>query len=136
MRDSAMKDCRSLIRLRVGLEQAHYGGGLVDGAYVTKLFGDAATEVLIRSDGDEGLFRAYESLEFLKPVFAGDYLEVEARLAGRGRTSRRIELECRKVIRATGGSSAETLAEPLVVARAVGICVVPLEKQGGGEEDS
>lgn len=120
---------RSLIRLRIGLEQAHYGGGLVDGAFVTKLFGDAATEVLIRSDGDEGLFRAYESLEFLAPVYAGDYLEVEARLVGTGRTSRRIELECRKVIRSTGGSSAEVLAEPVVVARALGVCVVPLEKQ-------
>lgn len=124
-----MTEHRSLIRLRVGLEQAHYGGGLVDGAFVAKLFGDAATEVLIRADGDEGLFRAYESLEFLAPVHAGDFLEVEARLAGRGRTSRRIELECRKVIRSTGGSSAEALDEPVVVARAVGICVVPVEKQ-------
>lgn len=124
-----MTDYRSLIRLRVGLEHAHYGGGLVDGAFVTKLFGDAATEVLIRSDGDEGLFRAYESLEFLAPVYAGDFLEVEARLVSRGRTSRRIELECRKVIRATGGSSAEALDEPVVVARAVGVCVVPAEQQ-------
>lgn len=124
-----MNDCRSVIRLRVGLEQVHYGGGLVDGAFVAKLFGDAATEVLIRSDGDEGLFRAYESFEFLAPVYAGDYLEVEARLVSLGRTSRRIELECRKVIRATGGSSAEVLDEPLVVARAVGICVGPVENQ-------
>jgi 3-aminobutyryl-CoA ammonia-lyase len=124
-----MTEHRSLIRLRVGLEQAHYGGGLVDGAFVCKLFGDAATEVLIRSDGDEGLFRAYSSLEFLAPVYAGDYLEVEGRLVETGTTSRKIELECRKVIRPTGGSSAEVLDEPVLVARAVGICVVPLDKQ-------
>jgi 3-aminobutyryl-CoA ammonia-lyase len=130
-----MKQIRSLIRIRIGLEHAHYGGGLVDGAFVCKLFGDAATEVLILSDGDEGLFRAYQSLEFLAPVYAGDYLEVEARLAATGRTSRTIELECRKVIRATGGSSAETLDPPLLVARAVGICVVPLDKQRNPDEE-
>jgi 3-aminobutyryl-CoA ammonia-lyase len=124
-----MDELRSLIRLRIGLEQAHYGGGLVDGAFVCKLFGDAATEVLIRSDGDEGLFRAYESLEFLAPVYAGDYLEVEAVLVGRGTTSRKIDFVCRKVIRPTGDSSAEVLDDPVVVARAVGICVVPLDKQ-------
>lgn len=129
-----MNDCRSLIRIRIGLEHAHYGGGLVDGAFVCKLFGDAATEVLIRADGDEGLFRAYQSLEFLAPVHAGDFLEVEARLADTGRTSRTIDLECRKVIRATGGSSAETLDDPIVVARAVGICVVPLDKQRSPDE--
>jgi len=129
-----MKECSSLIRLRISLEQAHYGGGLVDGAFVCKLFGDAATEVLVRSDGDEGLFRAYESLEFLAPVYAGDFLEVEARLASTGRTSRRIEFECRKVIQPTGGTSAEPLAEPVIVARAVGICVVPLDKQRHIEE--
>jgi 3-aminobutyryl-CoA ammonia-lyase len=129
-----MDDCRSLIRLRISLEQAHYGGGLVDGAFVCKLFGDAATEVLIRSDGDEGLFRAYDSLEFLAPVYAGDYLEVEARLVGTGRTSRKIEFECRKVIQPTGGSSAEVLEEPVVVAKAVGTCVVPLDKQRQRED--
>jgi 3-aminobutyryl-CoA ammonia-lyase len=129
-----MKECSSLIRLRISLEHAHYGGGLVDGAFVCKLFGDAATEVLVRSDGDEGLFRAYESLEFLAPVYAGDFLEVEARLVSTGRTSRTIELECRKVIQNTGDSSAETLSEPIIVARAVGICVVPLDKQRNPEE--
>ncbi len=129
-----MNEYRSLIRVRIGLEHAHYGGGLVDGAFVCKLFGDAATEVLIHSDGDEGLFRAYQNLEFLAPVYAGDFLEVEAKLVGTGRTSRTIELECRKVIQATGDSSAEVLADPVLVARAVGVCVVPLDKQRGSEE--
>ena len=41
---------------------ADYAGKLVDGARILALFGDAATELLIRLDGDEGLFRAYESL--------------------------------------------------------------------------
>ena len=71
---------RVVLRLRVGAEQAHYGGGLVDGAFVLKLFGDAATELLIRHDGDEGLFRAYSSVDFLAPVHGGDYLEIEAEI--------------------------------------------------------
>jgi 3-aminobutyryl-CoA ammonia-lyase len=29
------------------------------------LFGDLATELLIMHDGDEGLFRAYEKVDFL-----------------------------------------------------------------------
>jgi 3-aminobutyryl-CoA ammonia-lyase len=122
-------DCVTL-RLRVGAEQAHYGGGLVDGAFLLKLFGDAATELLIRRDGDEGLFRAYASVDFLAPVGAGDYLEIEARIVRVGRTSREMRFEARRVIAARGGSAAALLDPPTVVARATGTCVVPLERQG------
>lgn len=121
-----------VLRLRVGAEHAHYGGGLVDGAFVLKLFGDAATELLIRHDGDEGLFRAYSSVEFLSPVNAGDYLEVEAELTRVGRTSREMRFEARKVIAPAASdslSSARLLDPPLVVARATGTCVVPLDRQ-------
>ena len=121
-----------ILRLRVGAEQAHYGGGLVDGAFVLKLFGDAATELLIRHDGDEGLFRAYSSVEFLSPVGAGDYLEVEAELTRVGKTSREMRFEARKVIApaaSASNSEAQVLDPPLVVARATGTCVVPLERQ-------
>ena len=122
---------RVLLRLRVGAEHAHYGGGLVDGAFVLKLFGDAATELLVRHDGDEGLFRAYSSVDFLAPVRAGDYLEVEAELLRAGRTSREMRFEARKVITPGGaaGSSAVLLDAPVVVARATGTCVVPLDRQ-------
>jgi 3-aminobutyryl-CoA ammonia-lyase len=123
-----------LLRLRVGAENAHYGGGLVDGAFVLKLFGDAATELLVRRDGDEGLFRAYSSVDFLAPVHAGDYLEVEAELTRAGRTSREMRFEARKVIAPAGGTSsgASLLEPPVVVARASGTCVVPLERQKRG----
>lgn len=122
---------RVVLRLRVGAEQAHYGGGLVDGAFVLKLFGDAATELLIRRDGDEGLFRAYSSVDFLAPVHAGDYLEVEAEIVRAGRTSREMRFEARRVIAPSGGSSAGVLDPPEVVARAAGTCVVPLDRQRG-----
>ena|SRR5258706_9952730 len=119
------------LRIRVGAEEAHYGGGLVDGAYVLKLFGDAATELLIRRDGDEGLFRAYASVDFLAPVHGGDYLEVEAELVREGRSSREIRFEARKVIEPVEGSAsgARVLDPPVVVARAVGTCVVPADRQ-------
>jgi len=125
-----------LIRLRMSLHDGHYAGGLVDGARILQLFGDVATEILIRWDGDEGLFRAYDSIEFLSPIFAGDYIEARGRLINSGRTSRLIEFEAKKVIQllppergGSAASSAEVLAEPIVVCRAKGTCVTPLHLQ-------
>src|SRR3954447_3973022 len=86
------------LRLRMGSHDAHYAGGLVDGARMLQLFGDVATELLIRYDGDEGLFRAYESVEFLAPVYAGDYIEASGKIVRVGKTSRTMEFEARKVI--------------------------------------
>jgi len=115
-------------RIRVSASDAHYGGGLVDGAYVLKLFGDIATELNIRSDGEEGLFRAYQSVDFLAPVYAGDYLEVEGRLTKKGNRSRQMSFEARKVIEASRDPAdpekAKILAEAIIVCRAEGTCVV------------
>ena len=66
---------KSLIRMRMSCHDAHYGGNLVDGAKMLQLFGDVATELLIINDGDEGLFKAYDNVEFMAPVYAGDYIE-------------------------------------------------------------
>lgn len=121
-----------VIRLRVGAEDAHYGGNLVDGAMMLKLFGDVATELLIRRDGDEGLFRAYESVEFLAPVYGGDYIEARGKIVKEGKTSRAMEFSAWKVIRplpAISPSAAEVLPEPLLVCKAKGTCVTPLENQ-------
>ncbi|MGM0557065.1 MAG: hotdog domain-containing protein [Myxococcota bacterium] len=124
-----------MIRLRVGAEQAHYAGDLVDGAWVLKLFGDVATELLIRHDGDEGLFRAYDDVEFLAPVKAGDYLEVVGRIVSAGNTSRKMTFEANKVIELARDpeqpSAADVLDEPVTVVRASGTCVVPGELQRG-----
>src|SRR3954465_5324225 len=88
-----------VLRVRMGAHDAHYAGELVDGARMLALFGDVATELLIRWDGDEGLFRAYESVEFLAPVRAGDYIEAHGRIVKVGKTSRAMEFEAYKVIR-------------------------------------
>ena len=62
-----METITSKIRLRMSAHDAHYGGNLVDGARMLGLFGDVATELLIINDGDEGLFCAYDNVEFFKP---------------------------------------------------------------------
>jgi 3-aminobutyryl-CoA ammonia-lyase len=111
---------------------AHYGGNLVDGARMLALFGDVATELLIRLDGDEGLFVAYDKVEFLAPVFAGDYIEAEGRITKVGNTSRTMEFEARKVIATRADiseSAADVLPEPTIVCRASGTCVTPKAKK-------
>lgn len=120
----------SLIRLRMASGDAHYAGGLVDGARVLQLFSDAVTEILIRHDGDEGLMRAMNA-EFLAPVWAGDYLEIRAILTKVGNTSRTIECTAHKLITPdlSGGSAAQLLAEPQLVTKALATAVVPLDKQ-------
>src|SRR6202167_6860184 len=95
---SRMVGTRVTLRLRMSAHDAHYSGELVDGARILALFGDLATELLIRLDGDEGLFRAYETVEFLAPVFAGDYVEASAELVRIGETSRQMRFEARKGI--------------------------------------
>ncbi len=111
---------------------AHYGGNLVDGARMLGLFGDVATELLIMNDGDEGLFCAYDNVEFLAPVFAGDYIEAEGTITKIGNSSRKMEFVARKVIMPRtdiSASAADVLAEPIVVCRASGTCVVPKDCQ-------
>jgi len=123
---------RTTLRLRMSQADAHYGGNLVDGARMLALFGDVATELLIRLDGDEGLFRAYSSVEFLAPVRAGDYVEVEGEVIRVGATSREMRFEARKVITARpeiSESAADLLPAPIVVCRAVGTCVTPKANQ-------
>lgn len=120
-----------MLRLRMSQADAHYGGNLVDGARLLGLFGDVATELLIRHDGDEGLFRAYDAVEFLAPVYAGDFIEVIGEIVEAGNTSRKMRFEARKVIRPLPGSDSacEILEEPLVVCKASGTCVTPKDKQ-------
>ena len=117
------------IRLRISAHDAHYAGGLVDGARMLQLFGDVATELLIRHDGDEGLFAGYDSVEFLAPVLAGDYIEATGEITRTGNTSRAMRFEARKVITSAGladqPSACDVLDPPVVVCRASGTCVVP-----------
>jgi 3-aminobutyryl-CoA ammonia-lyase len=123
---------KTLIRVRMSQADAHYGGNLVDGSRMLQLFGDVATELLIRHDGDEGLFRAYDMVEFLAPVHAGDYIEAEGEITAVGNTSRKMRFEARKVVAPRPDvslSAADALEQPVIVCRATGTCVTPKENQ-------
>jgi 3-aminobutyryl-CoA ammonia-lyase len=126
------KDPRLGLRVRhqryVPYSHAHYGGNLVDGAYLLGLFGDVATELCIRTDADEGLFASYSDVQFREPVSAGDVLEVIATITRVGRRSREVAFEARVLCRAEperGPSAARVLPEPITAVTATGTVVVP-----------
>jgi 3-aminobutyryl-CoA ammonia-lyase len=115
-------------RRYVPASHAHYGGNLVDGAYVLGLFGDVATEACIRADGDEGLFASYSDVQFRAPVMAGDVIEATATVVRVGRRSRELAFEARVVCRADtrrGPSASRALDEPMTAVTARGTVVVP-----------
>jgi len=123
-----MEKITSTIRLRMSHKDAHYGGSLVDGAHMVHLFGDVATELLIKFDGDEGLFLKYTDVQFLAPTYAGDYIEAYGEIYEVGNTSRKMRFEAKKVVAARpdiSPSAADFLEEPIVVCKAEGICVTP-----------
>jgi len=129
---SESQELTSALRVRLSASDAHYGGQLVKGAHMLSLFGDVATELAILCDGDEGLLVGYDNIEFLAPLYAGDFIEVTGRITRIGRTSRRIEFEARKVISARrdiSDSAADVLEAPIVVGRAIGTTVVKAEQQ-------
>jgi 3-aminobutyryl-CoA ammonia-lyase len=115
-------------RRYVPYSHAHYAGNLVDGAYSLGLFGDVATEMCIRTDGDEGLFASYSEVQFRAPVRAGDVLEVTAEIVAVGRRSRTMDFRVVVVGRGRpdrSASAAELLADPVVATTARGVVVVP-----------
>jgi 3-aminobutyryl-CoA ammonia-lyase len=123
---------KSTLRVRLSAHDAHYGGQLINGAHLLSLFGDIATELAILCDGDEGLLAGYEQVEFLAPIFAGDFIEATGRIMHVGNTSRRIEFEAYKVITPRldiGPSAADALDTPVLVGRAIGTTVVKAEMQ-------
>lgn len=121
-----------MIRVRMSSSDVHYGGDLISGAKILELFGDVATELLIKNDGDEGLFAGYKKIDFLVPVYAGDYIEARGEITRIGNTSRDILFEAYKVIQARkdiSNSAADYLEKPILVVKAEGTCVVKKENQ-------
>ncbi|MGB3764414.1 MAG: hotdog domain-containing protein [Ornithinimicrobium sp.] len=114
-------------RRYVSYDHAHYAGNLVDGAYGVALFGDVATEMCVRTDGDEGLFASYSDIQFLAPIAAGDCIEVIATLVRVGRRSREMEFALHVTARGNpsrGASAADVLTSPLLATTARGVVVV------------
>ncbi len=122
------------LRMRLSAADAHYGGNLVDGAHGLEIFGDIVTELAVRTDGDEGLFAGYGRIEFLAPMYAGDFVRAKGTIVKMGNTSRTVDLELWKEItaRADVNDSAADLLDPAVlVTRAQGTYVVKREYQRG-----
>ncbi len=121
------------LRLRLSSRDAHYAGNLVDGARILNLFGDLATELTIRYDGDEGLLRAYDNVEFFSPVHGGDFIEVIGKITKVGKSSRKMSFKAYKIIAQSPDqrheSACDVLDPPILVAKASGTCVVIKEKQ-------
>lgn len=97
----------------LGQEDAHYAGGLVAGARILALFGDAATALMLERDGVEGLFAAYREVTFRAPVFAGSVVLVGVSIERVGKTSRELRFEARV------GEQVVCAATGVVVAAAV-----------------
>jgi 3-aminobutyryl-CoA ammonia-lyase len=120
--------------MRLSAADAHYGGNLVDGAHGLEIFGDIVTELAIHTDGDEGLFAGYESVEFLAPLYAGDFVRARGTIIRMGTTSRTVDLELWKEIVArpdVSDSAADYLDEPVIATRARGTYVVKKDHSRG-----
>ncbi|MCH4888500.1 3-aminobutyryl-CoA ammonia lyase [Acidaminobacter sp. JC074] len=123
-----------IIKVRLSMEDAHYAGELVNGSKMLDFFGDVATELLIRLDGDEGLFRTYNQVDFLAPTYAGDFMEYHGWIEKVGNTSRVMKFEAYKIIELArdkdlAASAANVLNPPILVGTAEGVCITPKECQ-------
>lgn len=87
---------KSVLQYKMTRKDGHYKGGLVAGAKILELFGDAATDLCLRESGYEGLFRAYTQVDFLKPVHVGDTIQVIATITKVGHTSRTLSFRARR----------------------------------------
>ena len=129
-----MEGLKVELRVRLSAADAHYGGNLVDGAHGLELFGDIVTELAVRTDGDEGLFAGYEKVEFLAPLYGGDFVRATGTIVRMGTTSRTVDLEIWKEITArpdVNESAADLLDPPVLATRARGTYVVKREHQRG-----
>lgn len=128
-----------MLRIRMGFADAHYAGELVNGSHILDIFGDVGTELCIRNDGDESLFAGYSSVEFLAPVYAGDFIEYVGWIEERGKSSRTCKFEAYKVIELARDenlalSAANVLNPPVLVGRATGTLVVKKSEQRGPQD--
>ncbi|MHC1761218.1 MAG: hotdog fold domain-containing protein [Negativicutes bacterium] len=128
-----------ILRVRMSSGDAHYAGELVNGSKILDFFGDVGTELCIRFDGDESLFRSYDSVDFLAPVYAGDYMEYHGWIEAAGASSRKMKFEAYKVIELARDpklamSAANVLKEPLLVGKATGTLIVQKKYQRGFQD--
>lgn len=114
----ARGDEDAVIRLRLAPADARYARGLAAGSKAMEIFADLETELALREGGDEGLCVAYDMVEFLAPLRAGDFVEGRARVVARGRSSRRIAAEIHKLLEVDDDGILEPSDGPVLAARA------------------
>ncbi len=136
MEDKTAKPLEGFLRVRLGMHDTHYAKGLIPAATVLRLFADCSSELGIRIDGVDGYLAAYEKVEFLKPLYAGDYVEVRARRLSTGNRSRRTQVElhrCMERRELAGGLSGGIFHDPPeLVAHGVMIGVRPRDSAAAG----
>lgn len=123
---------KTVLKVRMGINYANNGSTLIDGNKIIKLFSDIATELLIRHDGDEGFIESYDNIEFIEPIYVGDYIEVKGELIGFGNISRKILFEVKKIITSRydiNDSACDVLVNPIMICTASATCIVPKQRQ-------
>ena len=143
-------------RVMMNGRDGHYVNDLVNGARILDFFGDVATELLVRADGDLSLFLGYESIRFTAPVHVGDFMEYWGWIERIGNTSYTCSFEAYKVITmpddfkiksnfldgvpgepkalGLGLSAALVLDPPVLCASAKGTLVIPKDLQRGAQD--
>lgn len=129
-----------VLRVRMSAADAHYAGELVNGSKILDYFGDVGTELCIRMDGDESLFRSYDDIQFLAPVYAGDFMEYEGWIEEAGNSSRRCKFAAYKYISLARDpelaiSAANVLEERVCVGTATGTLIVQKQFQRGAQDE-
>ena len=142
-------------RLMMTGQDGHYVNQLVNGSRMCDFFGDVATELLVRCDGDLSLFLGYEEIRFTAPIHVGDFMEYHGWIEKKGNTSYKCKFEAYKIItmpddfkkesymldgisgeNMTGlpQSSALVCDPPILCGYATGTLVIPKELQRGPQD--
>ena len=142
-------------RLMMTGGDGHYVNNLVNGSRMLDFFGDVATELLVRCDGDLSLFLGYDEVRFLAPVHVGDFMEYHGWIESKGNTSYHLKFEAYKIITMPDDfkrrsyfldgidgamllnlkqSSALVCDPPVLCGRASGTLVIPRECQRGPQD--
>lgn len=85
------------MRLRMSSKDVFYAGGIVNGSRSITIMGDVATRLMVMSDGNEGRCLGFDKIRLYNSIFAGDYLEVIARVIGVEGKKKKIQCRTFKV---------------------------------------
>ena len=85
-------------KLMMSYAQGHYVNNLVNGSRILDFFGDVATELMVRCDGDLSLLLGYDEIRFTAPVHIGDFMEYHGWIEEKGNTSYKLKFCAYKVI--------------------------------------